>query len=548
MSSHLHNRSYTEQEVRDLVPALDEDFGVHPLRDVPAEYTGTGAAQCGVAWYTGTMNAHMAQHRIDALFSLMDHHRIFVDAPLRVPAYAWFPDHYVQLDHHTRHILPAYAGALALSPSSTRKVQEAVPYKRAEWVPHIIERDAAVRSRSVVRDELKIPADTFVAFVTFANYGGDEVGGQRWRKGFDTSLVAFRALLAAAPSALLLLHSVRTSKVFDHAATAASSGGSDLRALIARAKIPARSVRLHEERVPYARVLELIASSDVLLHPSRTEGFGMAVLEAQLYGVPVLTTKFGAMADFTLYGVAVEPAGIERTPSGDVPKLDDAGVTAALLAVHAGRVPGDRAQAISRIEERMSTDAVVSIFEKLLRAPPKRPRVAQVARLTRTQLAAAAGHADADGTGGGALARLTEDRPWALLVPEACTLTVDEDALDVTVQFHANTSAHAERAARAEVSALGRLDALGEAQPTTKAVPAVEATFLLAHETDGSTRPPTAHSPILMSSARLRGLLDAGGVRALDAELNELARAVASHDFARANFLIGAVPKPEGGC
>ena len=53
----------------------------------------------------------------------------------------------------------------------------------------------------------------------------------------------------------------------------------------------------------YAGSLELIEMADVLLQPSKAEGFGMPVLEAQLLGTPVVTTKFGAMADFTKYGV-----------------------------------------------------------------------------------------------------------------------------------------------------------------------------------------------------------------------------------------------------
>ena len=41
---------------------------------------------------------------------------------------------------------------------------------------------------------------------------------------------------------------------------------------------------------------------DVLLHPSRSEGFGMLVLEAQHIGVPVITTRRGAMKDYTMHG------------------------------------------------------------------------------------------------------------------------------------------------------------------------------------------------------------------------------------------------------
>jgi hypothetical protein len=45
----------------------------------------------------------------------------------------------------------------------------------------------------------------------------------------------------------------------------------------------------------------------------------MPVLEAQLLGTPAITTRFGAMADFTLYGVSVpplQPCGRTLRPGG----------------------------------------------------------------------------------------------------------------------------------------------------------------------------------------------------------------------------------------
>ena len=50
------------------------------------------------------------------------------------------------------------------------------------------------------------------------------------------------------------------------------------------------------------RSTQVVALADVLLHPSRSEGFGMLVLEAQHIGVPVITTRRGAMKDYTMHG------------------------------------------------------------------------------------------------------------------------------------------------------------------------------------------------------------------------------------------------------
>ena len=48
---------------------------------------------------------------------------------------------------------------------------------------------------------------------------------------------------------------------------------------------------------PPAVMSRMYSSLDVLLHPSRGEGFGVCVLEAQACGVPAIVTKFSAMPE-----------------------------------------------------------------------------------------------------------------------------------------------------------------------------------------------------------------------------------------------------------
>ena len=62
------------------------------------------------------------------------------------------------------------------------------------------------------------------------------------------------------------------------------------------------------------RSTQVVALADVLLHPSRSEGFGMLVLEAQHVGVPVITTRRGAMKDYTMHGAIPASRRLE-TPS-----------------------------------------------------------------------------------------------------------------------------------------------------------------------------------------------------------------------------------------
>lgn len=49
--------------------------------------------------------------------------------------------------------------------------------------------------------------------------------------------------------------------------------------------------------VPFARLLELYRSADLLVHPSRYEGFGLQIAEAMRSGLPVLCTDGGSAAE-----------------------------------------------------------------------------------------------------------------------------------------------------------------------------------------------------------------------------------------------------------
>jgi hypothetical protein len=109
--------------------------------------------------------------------------------------------------------------------------------------------------------------------------------------------------------------------------------------------------------------------AQVCLHPSKTEGFGLNVLECQLMGTPVITTKTAAMADYTVNGEAVPYRQTEWLAGGMVATPDVDGVAAALHRLRARpkrEADAAAAKAKAWLEATFSSAAVAAGMDALL--------------------------------------------------------------------------------------------------------------------------------------------------------------------------------------
>ena len=122
--------------------------------------------------------------------------------------------------------------------------------------------------------------------------------------GLAVSLLAFKAVHERVPSAFLFLRAL-PPEAFGEAGR--RENGLPLDVLIAAVGLVEGSYAKHDQWLTRLEVFELYQLADVLLQPSKTEGFALPVLEAQLVGTPVVSTRFGALGDYTRYGIAVPP-------------------------------------------------------------------------------------------------------------------------------------------------------------------------------------------------------------------------------------------------
>ena len=351
-------------------------------------------------------------HSIDAVIMLGDSDSFFPDTPLVAPiSIYWFPNHFQTFDPRTRAVLAHFTHIVALSPSDAARLRADSQTSRGQnitFIPHAVSMpnellqsarhpsDAAEggadapaagpskrlppppANRTALREALGVPTDAFVVLVHSGNYESQN------RKSFDTSVLAFEAFRKRVPSAFLYLHvlsamGINAAHTRDGAPASVGDLGVSLDALLYLAGPPEESYLWDDRVLPYADALRLLQMADVLLVPSKTEGFCMPILEAQLLGTPVVSTRFGAMADFTRHGVAVEPLAQPHWMSrGFVASPDLAAVIDALSDVHRGLYDGEREAAQAWVAETMNAEVVAAQFAELIRdallSPPPRPR------------------------------------------------------------------------------------------------------------------------------------------------------------------------------
>ena len=108
--------------------------------------------------------------------------------------------------------------------------------------------------------------------------------------------------------------------------------------------------------------------SDVLLQASKSEGFGIPIVESQLLGVPVITTKFGAMKDNTFYGISVPyyQKCYDNLSSGIWVTPDTKGIAKALEDIYNKNFDNNKDSAIAKIKSLMSKEVVTKKFIKLI--------------------------------------------------------------------------------------------------------------------------------------------------------------------------------------
>lgn len=224
----------------------------------------------------------------DVLVTLVDVCRgLGFTAPDGVPLASFAPVEHAPLPMPSR---AYFEHSKAVPLAVTRNGQELLRVAGFEprYTPHGV--DATLfrpRDRAEMRAALGLPQQAFLVGMVAVNKPDD-------RKSFGEAFEAFARFRETRAEALLVLQTTM-------------QGGTDLMRLAEQLGIGDALLAPNDDESRAGlftpeQMARTYSSLNVLLAPSRGEGFGLPLLEAQACGVPVITTDFGAMAEVGVVG------------------------------------------------------------------------------------------------------------------------------------------------------------------------------------------------------------------------------------------------------
>lgn len=263
---------------------------------------------CGIDPYGNDMyGAHAAHFHADLIITLIDAWVIKPQAVKEMAPAKWMP--WLPIDHDPapRMVLDSLKGAdypVTYAKFGQRALREAgienyyIPHGIEPKVFRVLPEEAVADFRKTICEDVD-----WLGVMVAANKGWPS------RKGFEESLQAFKAALPVLPKRSMLYIHADYTKVF---------GGGDLLSLVKAydledyVRFPNR-YKMFIGDYSEAYLAMMYNAADVLLSPSKGEGFGIPIIEAQACGAPVVVTNFSSMPELVRWGIAVEPQSLQWT-------------------------------------------------------------------------------------------------------------------------------------------------------------------------------------------------------------------------------------------
>jgi glycosyltransferase involved in cell wall biosynthesis len=229
------------------------------------------------------INKIVEQYSIDMIFFIGDIYVFYTndDKKFNVPSYYWYPCHYFPLSRYDYTGLTCFSNLICLSPSIKIILEKEFPTKNVYYLPHVTENFGLLLNKLQIRNKMNIGQNKFVVLIVASFYESSN------RKAIDVQLIAFKQFNKKYPNSLLYLKGSIPILVEVYPITK----------IIESLQFTDENFHWNKYNITEEALAELYTMSDVLLSCSKTEGFGVPIVEAQHYNTNVITSNFLSMAE-----------------------------------------------------------------------------------------------------------------------------------------------------------------------------------------------------------------------------------------------------------
>ena len=210
-------------------------------------------------------------------------------------SFLFAPIHYYPLDQPNKRALKFFDELVGLSDFGYKLLKDNFPNKLVYKIPLCVDTNLCNLDyeKSYYKKILGFSENNFICTMIANNEESTD------RKAFFQNLSAFSKLQKKYNNCRLYIHSRVTKQI-------------DLLKILKMRKVK-RTVYKYCDQEKYTNhlysrndIFNILKGSDVLLTASKSEGFGIPIIEAQSCGCPVVTTKFSAMPELTVNGISTE--------------------------------------------------------------------------------------------------------------------------------------------------------------------------------------------------------------------------------------------------
>lgn len=303
--------------------------------------------------------------KLDKVITMLDLLRVAVNVhQFNCEIISWFPNHYDPVDFSSLYVLRMIDKIITLSDEGSRVIFKRLPHKIIKTIPHVINVDVPTKTIIELRKEYNIPDDKFLICIVGGNYDSNN------RRSLDTSIMAFNKFYKRNPNSFLYIQSFRFEQ---------TNFVNDLHRIISYLDIPLDAFFINQTKIDYYKILEIFKMADVCLFGSRSEGFGVPNIEAQLCGSSVITNGFAALKDYTYNGICVPYLQQHYDNIADgiwsIPSID--GIADAMMELYKNPIKNKEPN-IEKIKNYMGFDRVSQIFRDILPVKSERQQLIDI--------------------------------------------------------------------------------------------------------------------------------------------------------------------------